>query len=293
SLRYTDKMFYNCTNLDLNNISFKNFDIANLFVSSGMLVGCIGRAEFITRYLKLDYQNYKIMPKNRYELEFILNDNTIPLNLIDTSKITNTNSAFKYSDRTDFNGIESWNNINSYTFNNSKASDELLKTLNIEVCKKNFKYIPATKEELKELVKYENIYLGDIDTSLITDMSYLFYKTNRKDFSGINEWNTSSVINMAGMFYGCIYFNESLSFDTSNVRDMSTMFCGCAKFNHKLNFDTKKVKYFSSMFDNCSSCTQTYEFNCNSVRDLSKRVNGAYYTFVNTSARILQIVSEN
>ncbi|MBT0881321.1 BspA family leucine-rich repeat surface protein, partial [Campylobacter sp. 2018MI27] len=177
--------------------------------------------------------------------------------------------------------------------NNSKASDELLKTLNIEVCKKNFKYIPATKEELKELVKYENIYLGDIDTSLITDMSYLFYKTNRKDFSGINEWNTSSVINMAGMFYGCIYFNESLSFDTSNVRDMSTMFCGCAKFNHKLNFDTKKVKYFSSMFDNCSSCTQTYEFNCNSVRDLSKRVNGAYYTFVNTSARILQIVSEN
>ena len=33
------------------------------------------------------------------------------------------------------------------------------------------KYKPQTKDELKELVKDENIYLGDIDTSLINDMS--------------------------------------------------------------------------------------------------------------------------
>ncbi|MBT0880605.1 MULTISPECIES: BspA family leucine-rich repeat surface protein [unclassified Campylobacter] len=317
SLRYTDKMFYNCTSLDLKNISFNNFDVSNLSSLAGMLVGCINRAEFITRYLKLNFLNGLLLPSNTSELEFILNDNTIPLNLINTSKLANTNFAFTHSDRIDFSGIDSWGNINSYTFANSKASDELLKTLNIEVCKKNFKYIPATKVELKELVKDENIYLGDIDTSLITDMSYLFYRINRRNFSGINKWNTSNVTNMAGMFYGCIYFNESLSldtrnvtnmvgmfygcesfnqklyFNTSNVESMKTMFCGCSKFNQKLDFDTKKVKYFSSMFDNCSSCTQTYEFNCNSIIDLSRCVNGVYFTFENTSARILQIVSEN
>ena len=36
------------------------------------------------------------------------------------------------------------------------------------------KYKPQTKEELKKLVEDESIYLGDIDTSLITDMSNLF-----------------------------------------------------------------------------------------------------------------------
>ncbi|WP_297208527.1 hypothetical protein [uncultured Brachyspira sp.] len=36
------------------------------------------------------------------------------------------------------------------------------------------KYKPQTREELKEFVEDENIYLGDIDTSLITDMSELF-----------------------------------------------------------------------------------------------------------------------
>ncbi len=36
------------------------------------------------------------------------------------------------------------------------------------------KYKPQTREELIILIQDENIYLGDIDTSLITDMSELF-----------------------------------------------------------------------------------------------------------------------
>ncbi|KAJ9816122.1 hypothetical protein QR412_05735, partial [Campylobacter jejuni] len=46
------------------------------------------------------------------------------------------------------------------------------------------KYFPETKEELKALVEDESIYLGDIDTSKITDMSYLFENSTRTDFSG-------------------------------------------------------------------------------------------------------------
>ena len=41
------------------------------------------------------------------------------------------------------------------------------------------KYKPQTKDELKELLKDENIYLGDINTSLITDMSALFFNNIR------------------------------------------------------------------------------------------------------------------
>lgn len=72
------------------------------------------------------------------------------------------------------------------------------------------KYKPTTKEELKELVKDESIYLDDIDTSLITDMEGIFFQTKRKDFSGINEWDTSNVVSMKGMFSGCVDFNEEL-----------------------------------------------------------------------------------
>ena len=46
--------------------------------------------------------------------------------------------------------------------------------LSISASSKNFKYQPKTKEELQELIENESVYLGDIDTSAITDMSYLF-----------------------------------------------------------------------------------------------------------------------
>lgn len=48
--------------------------------------------------------------------------------------------------------------------------------LSISASSKGLKYRPKTKEELKELIENESIYLGDIDTSAITDMSYLFLR---------------------------------------------------------------------------------------------------------------------
>ena len=50
----------------------------------------------------------------------------------------------------------------------------------ISASSKDFKYHPKTKDELKELIENEAIYLGDIDTSAITDMSYLFIRERKK-----------------------------------------------------------------------------------------------------------------
>ena len=44
------------------------------------------------------------------------------------------------------------------------------------------KYTPKTKKELEGLVNDLSINLGDIDTSKITDMSFLFDDTKRTDF---------------------------------------------------------------------------------------------------------------
>lgn len=48
--------------------------------------------------------------------------------------------------------------------------------LSISASSKGFKYHPKTKTALQELIENESIYLGDIDTSAITDMSYLFLR---------------------------------------------------------------------------------------------------------------------
>ena len=82
----------------------------------------------------------------------------------------------------------------------------------------------------------ESIYLGDIDTSLITDMSNLFYESSRKDFEGIECWNVSNVENMSYMFCDAVNFNSNINnWNVSNVEDMFRMFDNCKKFNQPLN----------------------------------------------------------
>ncbi|TEY04119.1 BspA family leucine-rich repeat surface protein [Campylobacter sp. US12a] len=120
------------------------------------------------------------------------------------------------------------------------------------------KFTPNTKEQLQALVEDESIYLGDIDTSKITNMSELFLYSTRKDFSGIEKWDVSSVEDMSHMFYGCIYFNQSLGdWDVSNVKDMACMFKGCSTFNQDISsWDTSNVKDMSHMFYGCHSFNQ-------------------------------------
>jgi len=122
------------------------------------------------------------------------------------------------------------------------------------------KYQPKSKNELIEVIKKE-IYqvqgtpnnpnweanLNCIDTSNITDMSYLFKRLNK--FNGdISQWNISNVKDMSGMFI-CIKFNQDISqWDVSNVESMSGMFC-CSRFNQDISkWDISNVKDMSGMF---------------------------------------------
>lgn len=146
-----------------------------------------------------------------------------------------------------------------------------------------YKYTPKTRQELKTLVNNLDIYLGDIDTQYITDMSNLFFGIKRENFNGIESWDTSNVTNMdsmfayttsfnqpiggwnvsrvknmASMFWGAISFNQPLDmWDVSNVIDMSWMFCHAVKFNQSLGlWDTRKVKNMSYMFADAYSFNQ-------------------------------------
>ena len=61
------------------------------------------------------------------------------------------------------------------------------------------KYKPKNRDELEELIYDENIYLGDIDTSLVDDMSdgLLWHRDN---LDGISGWNVHNVACMVDIF---------------------------------------------------------------------------------------------
>ena len=118
----------------------------------------------------------------------------------------------------------------------------------------------ATKEKFKWL---RRIALYDCNTSLVTDMSYMFAGNEELiEIEHLNKFDTSNVTTMRCMFDGCgstpkLYQGLGLefeafdlsSFDTSKVTDMSGMFYLYGGKSLDLSgFDTSNVVDMMSMF---------------------------------------------
>lgn len=104
----------------------------------------------------------------------------------------------------------------------------------------------------------ESIILKDINTSNVTDMSYMFYYVNANSSKlktlDISSFNTSKVTNMSSMFYNFRFGTLDLShFNTENVTNMDDMFkdCGIGTLNlSNFNFlkaSTDAMFFFSSV----------------------------------------------
>ena len=133
-------------------------------------------------------------------------------------------------------------------------------------------YKTSDKPELMELIE-KDVPLGDIDTSLITDMSNLFEFSERKDFSGIEEWDTSRVTDMSHMFRMARFFNHDISrWDVSHVTDMSYMFCEAAAFNQPLeSWDVSRVKDMHCLFAHAKRFNRPLEnWDVSKVTDMSR-----------------------
>ena len=92
-------------------------------------------------------------------------------------------------------------------------------------------YFPKTKQELidniQELLKKGKTDLNCIDTSKITDMSYLFKNAKNINFD-VSNWDVSNVEDMTCMCYNCKKLNFDLSkWDISKVKYMTVMFYNC------------------------------------------------------------------
>ena len=103
----------------------------------------------------------------------------------------------------------------------------------------------------------EELDVSGFDTGNVTNMSYMFDSCDKLTNLNINGLDTSNVTNMWEMFSECLSLEELdvSGFDTSSVTDMGAMFWGCSSLEELdvSGFDTSSVTDMGAMFSRCSS----------------------------------------
>ncbi|MBQ7564315.1 MAG: BspA family leucine-rich repeat surface protein [Lachnospiraceae bacterium] len=130
--------------------------------------------------------------------------------------------------------------------------------------------------------------LSSFDTSKVTDMSYMF-TNNSFNTLDLSSFDTSNVTNMRAMFKGCLYL-ESIDvsgFDTSKVTGMSYMFYGEEYLNvlDVSKFDTSSVTNMKWMFGLCPSLESldVSGFDTSKVTDMGAMFEGCGATTLDVS----------
>ena len=117
---------------------------------------------------------------------------------------------------------------------------------------------------------------GVWDTSKCQDMSYMFTLASlcNYDYSFVQDWNTSSLVNAEGMFYQC---NLDCSLDltrweTKNIKNAAMMFgMSALKGCNMTGWDMRSLECCDKMFMNCSGLT-TLELGWVNVNDIDSAV---------------------
>ncbi len=149
----------------------------------------------------------------------------------------------------------------------SSIDDYISEKLHINKNVKTYNYFPEDKDELIECImqkvdkyglgtKNKPLYLNDIDTSKITDMSYLFCgddiaplkKLSNNGYFDISNWDVSNVVNMENMFAGSNFNGDISDWDVRKVKNMYAMFAN-SKFNNNISdWDVSNVEDMQMMF---------------------------------------------
>lgn len=124
--------------------------------------------------------------------------------------------------------------------------------------------------------QYTDLDLSSFDTSNVTTMSGMFLNCSKLTNLNLANFDTKNVVKFTNLFNGCSSIeNINLSsFDTSNATKMYAMFGNCEnlkKVNLK-NLDTSKVTDMEAMFFNCKSLSKIdlSSFNTSSVERLKR-----------------------
>ena len=141
-------------------------------------------------------------------------------------------------------------------------------------------FTPITTAHWFEDLNYATYFdLDKLDTSLVTDMSYMFadtgYTSTIEEYviTGMEKWNVSNVTNMSHMFEGAgrsqdfCDFGDFSNWNTSSLTDISYMFASTGSnadtFEIKgiHTWNTSKVENMSQTFNNAGPAFTTWALN--------------------------------
>ena len=140
-------------------------------------------------------------------------------------------------------------------------------------------YSASYKQDIKNILEID---LSNFDTSMVMDMSNMFYSMSKLTTLNLSNFDTSMVMDMSNMFIGMSNLTSLnlSSFNTSHVMYMKAMFAGLPNIItlDLSNFDTSKVTNMISMFSGTSNLTtlNLSSFDTSQVTDMS-------YMFYNMS----------
>ena len=118
------------------------------------------------------------------------------------------------------------------------------------------------------------VYLPKIDTSKVTNMSYMFQQCY--SLVAIPQLDTANVTNMSYMFYYCYSLVSVPLLDTSKVTNMSYMFYNCCSLVSVPLLDTSKVTNMSYMFYYCYSLVSVPLLDTSKVANMSYMFHSCY-----------------
>ena len=171
------------------------------------------------------------------------------LSVLDTSNVRNFSYMFYYFEKIRTLDLSSFNT--SFATNLSNMFFGCYELISLNISTWDTRKVTTTRSMFSYCRKLEYVNgLDDIDTSNVTDMSYMFQDAKVTNFQNLN---TSKLEDMSYMFLG--YKNESFvfpPFDLSNVTNFLCCFAGgpsggTIKFMDLSNFnypDGAKLEYF-------------------------------------------------
>ena len=182
-------------------------------------------------FFNLGYLNYISMDSQIMPKSFFVNDGEIQ---VDSNPITYPPRSYKYVHN------KTRNITLTFEFNEESQSSVSFKSLFenmqhiliVDFSEFNYK-INDMENMFKDCINLHHVDFGSLDTSFVTNMARMFYKTNLK-YLDLSIFTTSEVTNMNEMFsqnQNLLYLNLK-NFDTSKVTGMSNMFYNCISLGY-------------------------------------------------------------
>ncbi len=130
----------------------------------------------------------------------------------------------------------------------------------------------------KNLVTIENI--SYLNTSEMTDMSYMFYGCENLQSLDVSNFNTENVTDMSVMFRKCknLQSLDVSNFNTAKVKNMDNMFTDCWRLQSLdlSNFNTENVTNMQFMFYWCNNLQSLNVSNFNTAK--VENMKGMFYS---------------